>query len=482
MIDRPSDELNGVGQMAFTISTHDPALLDSLVDPDTVDLGVGELSLIDREVEWWRDGEMRWAGIPVAADVSLDGTMRVQCYSLAWRLARRFVGAAERKDLSEGVGQMDEAGLPGWTRVGVTAVRNTTVKRRGAGSAQISGTGWMWHEFVHPPHGNESSIAVYLTAQVRVQTGTPDDEVLATINAYDVSTGVEVLPDREWNTAKVTQATLRDGWNTTEARCFIPPEGARVRWGFWNATTGNRYVDDARPMKNDTIGIPEGGDLTEHFRAIINHANLGRGKSDTGLKPVVLANTGTVEVLGIRHLEHTQILDVLKGYTDREDGFDWWVDPRTRRIYVAPRRGQDHEDLVLHEWNVMAGGWTHDESERSSSVVVPGEGDEITRAEGGAMDDQAIGGQLLDHFHRPPNGTPLASLDPIARSVLARLSKPQVTLDAVRVPGEWWPDVSPGDRFRVEVASGRVRPPGAPAWLRVQTVTCDLDTDTLELT
>jgi len=329
--------------------------------------------------------------------------------------------------------------------------------------------------------------AVYLTARVRVQTGTPDGEVLATINAYNASTGVEVLPDRDWNTASVTRETVRGGWNTIEARCFIPPEGARVRWGFWNATAGNRYVDDARPLKNDTVGIPSTAteaerDLTRHFSAIINHANLGRGKSTTGLKPVVLAPVGTSEPMGIRHLEHTQILDVLKGYTDREDGFDWWVDPRTRRIYVAPRRGVDHDGLVLHEWNVKSGGWTHDESERSSSVVVPGEGDEITRAEGGAADASAIGGQLLDHFHRPPNGTPLASLDPIARAVLARLSGPQVSLDALRVPGEWWPDVSPGDRFPMEFASGRVRPPGAPAWLRVQSVAVDLETDTLELT
>lgn len=478
----PSWILNGVGDLSFTLPANDSTLLRCLVDPESVDPDTldGEPMGIGREVQLWVNGEIRWAGVPVASEDDIDaGTVTYDCPDLGWYLSRRFMGAAERRDLLSGIGQMDVAGLPGWTRT-TTCVRNTTTKVRGVGSMQMTSGGVAQATFIHPPHSNAGSISVYLTAMVRVQAGTPDGAVVMSINSYDGAT--EILRDPENNAATVSQETQRAAWSRFGCRALVPPEGCTVQVTLYNVDGGNRYFDDVRALKNDTTGSgDEVWDLCKHGVSLINHAQSEyQGKGSFGFKPRILYPSGTVERMGVRHLEHTQVLDLLNGYTDRDDGFDWWINPQTREVLFAARRGVDHVGLALTDHTVLGGGWQVDESERSSDIVVPGDGDPIDRPEGGYSNRSRTAGLALDWFHRPPNNTPLAALDPMARGVWRTKSQAQVSFRPIRVPGEWWPVLSVGDRFLTDFRNGVRRLPATSAF-RVQRITHDLRADVLEL-
>lgn len=482
VVEKPSWVLNGVGSLDFTISTFDPALRDGLVDPDSLDLGIGELALLGREVQWWRDGECRWAGVPVAVDVSLAGTATFHCYDLGWYLTRVFVGAAERYDWLDDKGQMETAGLPGWAADGTTLTRSTTHVKRGTYSAKLAGAGAAQITFVHDAQTVGQDLTVLVTAMCRLGAADADGDPIVSIQAVPWGESEPYRPSAA-NTASVTSDDPRSAWGRYTARCMMRPGVAHtVTVTIWNSGGGDRFFDDVRALRNDTTGYAAPGrDLTKHVAAIINTAQSAvRGKASFGLDPAELALTGTVEPLAIRHLEHTQIMDLLNVYTEREDGIDWWIHPLTRKFNIAPRKGRDRTDKVLSGWSVLSGGWVHDESERASSVVVIGDGDGVDRPEGGYVDRGPTGGINLDYLERPANGTPLSALDPLARQIYARRSVPQVQFDPITVPGSWWgTDCEVGDWFPVEFSTGFVR---TVEGIRVQKVAHDLERDVLELT
>jgi len=483
VIRKPSDVLNGIGDMEFEVPADDPTLLDCLVDGDTVDLGAGELMLIGREAQWWRDGELRWAGPVVVGAVDLGSmTVTFRAFSLAWYLGRRFMGTAERRDLLVDLGQMDVAGLPGWSSAGsVTAVRNTTTKVRGVGSAQCSGVGAIQASFVHDIETSSSDLTVYLTAMVRIPAGAVEgDEIITILAVPDGET--TAYRSGEANTYRVQADTPTGQWIRVGAYTRVRPNVHNtITVTLWSQYVGNTYFDDVRAMKNDTTGLNPAKDLTTHAKALIDHAQSTK-KGTFGFRCVVRSTTGVEEILGARHMEHAQLLDLFSTYTDRDDGWDWWIDPRNRTIYIANRRGVDHEHLSLDGWTAVAGGWDHDESEKSSDIVTISDiGDGIDRPEGGYSDRSKTGGLGLDWLDRAPTGTPLSFLDARARQIHALKSQPQTTFSPVLVPGDWWGEVGPGDRFPTHMRCGVLRPAVPDGGFRVQKVTYDLETDLLEL-
>lgn len=486
VVEAPSWVLNGIGTLRFTISAHDGALVDCLVDPDTLDLGSAEQVGIGREVQWWRNGELRWAGVPVRGDVDLGSqTVTYDCPDLGWYLSRRFMGAAERKDLLDGIGQMEKVGLPGWTRTGAAvAVRNTTTKQRGVGAAQVSGVGSLQASFIHPAQTEGQDGTVYLTAMVRIPDTYSAEDYLCSITAVP-SDGSDVYRPGDYNTATVLSDTASGSWVRVGCYCYMRPGRQNVvTVTLWSLGGGNIYFDDVRAQKNDTTGIPvPGADKATHGVAIVNHAQDGRGKGTFGFKAEVLTPSGTTEVLGERHQLHTQVLDVFKRYVDSDDGWDWWIDPQRRAIVFAARKGKDQTNLPLSERTIAAGGWTHDETNKSSSIVVLGEGDGVERPEGSYVDTSTTAGLVLEELVRPPNGTRLGDLDPMARARWAQASQPQTTFRPIKVPATWWEeyDLQTGDTLPSDLHCGVLRPSLPSDGLRVQRITHDLSTDTLEL-
>lgn len=481
VVSDPEWVLNGIGGITFECDAADPTLLDCLVDTSTLDEGKAQLKCIGREAQWWRDGELRWAGPVVAGDVNMGKrTVRFEAFDHGWYLNRRFMGAAERRDLLAGIGSMDRSGLPGWTRVGgVAATRGTGDRVRGRGAAVLTGTGALTATFTHPTISQGQDGTVLVTAMVKLPASTPVGTEVLTVKAY--KDGVESFPTLR-NSFATQEDTPLGEWFRATAYCVMGV-GAdhEVTTTLWSASASQTRFDDVRALKNDTTGILPAADLCQHGVALMNHTQRGRGKTTFGFRVKVLSPAGTTESRGFRHLEHTQILDLFDQYVDREDGWDWWVNPQNRTVYFAARRGIDHTDRVLDDHSTLAGGWSHDESKVSSSVVVPGEGDGIDRPEGGYTDTSRTGGLLLEHYERPPNGTPLSALDPMAKAKWNELSQPQTSFSPVVVPADWWPDLSPGDRFKTYMECGVLRPAVPEGGFRVQKITHNLEADVLEL-
>lgn len=479
-IDRPTWVLNGVGSMGFAGSTHNAAF-EHLVDPSTVVDRAGVMRLVGREIQFWRDGDLHWSGPPITGTVDPAGTVSFTCMDLGWYFTRKFFGPAERRDLLLGIGSMESVGLPGWITTLCTKTRDTADKQRGAASMKLTGSepGNVSAQFVRPVTTVAESLPVHVTAVVKIPEGTPKGTRILTIAVRSLDYQVRNLA-----TVVVDEDTTFGEWQRVTTYALLPPGSAHIvqvllfSVGVYGATG----FDDVRVLENNTTGYPAPGrDLVIHGVAAINHAQNGEDNAPGfNINPVVRTNSGTVEPLGERHQNHIQIQDFLRRYTDRADGFDWRIIAARRQIEFAHRVGVDHRHLVLHDRTAPTGGWTHDESELSSKVVVPGEGDGVDRPEGGYLDTSRTAGLVLDYFHQPPDNTPLSALDPTARQVWEEKSQAQITFDEMSISSDHLGTVIPGDTVPATLRSGWFRLPDA-APMRVGQVALDLETERLVL-
>lgn len=478
-VESPSWVLNGVGSMGFSCSTSNPAM-EHFVIPGTMVDGAGVMRLVGREVQLWRDGDLWWAGPPISASVGLDGSVSFTCMDLGWYLFRKFFGAAERRDLLLGIGSMDRPGLPGWAvSPGCVKANDWADKVRGEGSMSLTGGGAVRASFVRPTTTLSEAMAVHATAMVKIPGGTPLGTGVMTISVWSLD-GVKL----NQRSVVVDEQTTFDRWQRVATYAMLPPRAPhRVEVALWSlGTHGATKFDDVRSLENNTTGIPEGADLTAHGVNGVRHVQDGRGQTPGfGLTPVVLSETGTVEILGERHLNHLQFQDFLARYTDRTDGFDWRIDAYRRQIQFAHRIGADHRHTVLHDRNTASGGWKHDESQIASKIVVPGEGDGVDRPEGGYTDTSRTAGLVLDYFHQPPAGTPLSALDPMAREVWEQRSQPQISYDGLAVSDRYLGTIRPGDTVPSRLRSGFFRTPDADP-MRIGEVKLDVAAGQLVLT
>jgi len=476
-VDKPSWVLNGVGSMGVRLSAHNDAI-DHFVTPGTVVDGAGVMRLIGRELQWWRDGVLRWAGPPISATISTSGVVDLSCMDLGWHLARKFFGAAERKDLLRGTGSMDAAALPGWVLAGsASKARSTADKVRGTGSMVLTGSGAAQATFSTPPRPVVP--AVHLTLVAKVPDGTPEGTRIATITTR---TTAGVLIDEA--SVLVDSSTKFDEWErlSTYARQRVNVTNV-VTVTLWSpGTYGGTKFDDVRALENDTTGIPSPGkDLVNHIKAGLDHMQGGRGQGDGfGFGFEIVSYSGTVEVLGERHLNHKQWTDFLAQYTGRADGLDWRIDPRRRVLQVGTRMGVDHTNITLHGRTVRAGGFTVDESAIAAKVVVPGEGDGVDRAEGGYWDDSRTAGLTYDDFHQPPADTPLSALDPMAEQRWETVSRPQYSLDGLAVSDEYLDVIGAGDTISGTMKIGKFRLPRETP-VRLSQVALDIEAGQLVL-
>lgn len=478
VIDKPTFVLNGVGRVGVTCSTWNRAL-DHLVDARTVVDGAGVLHLAGREFQWIRDGVHRGSFVPITGTVSLDGTIAIEAPDQGYYLTRRVFGAAERRDLLHGIGSMDRAGLPGWSRNGVTAMRDTVKKARNVGSARLSSSGTLSATFASPAIGTGQDQAIRLTGVVWLPTGTEQGTEIARLT---IRAGSGKILDRK--AATVDQDTKQGDWFRWDFYATAPIGRSYVTVELVSlGTHGDTWFDDVRTLRNDTTGFGAGTakDLVHHGVAAVNSWQTDRGQGTFGFRPRTGWPSGTSEVMGVRHLEHTQATDYLTTLTGRDDGLDWWIDHRTREIWFSKRRGVDHDLLALHQRNVSGSGWLHDETTLTSKQITIGDGDDIDRPEGSWFQPDLTAGLVLDSVDRPANGTPLSALDPLATQLGKQRSQPQVTAWPLTLSMDLIDEVTPGDRFNASLRSGRLRMPTGLSY-RCAQIACDLVTNQMELT
>jgi hypothetical protein len=499
--DAASWVLNGVGELSFTGSTWDESL-DHLLDPDSFVDGAGTPRMIGREIQWWRDGVLRWSGVPVHAAPTLDGKVTIGCFDLGWYILRRVMGAAQRRDRLNGFGSFDTRGLPGWVTTGsCVKAQDTSDKVRGFGSAALTGSGSIVRSFTEPTTRVGSKLPVHLSGYVKPAAGTPVGSALAAINVRGTPRGA-IVSQATWTTDEDTRL---GAWQPFHIYALLPPGAPHYVSVSLLSPHGTIRFDDVRSEKNDTTGAPPPGvDTAQHGKLIVHHLTDTRKGGDPRLWPVVDRETGVDEVLGERHYLHTQLTDVFGRYTNRDvGGWDWRIDERTRTIRFARRVGVDHfhlsddgvtyfDDLVLENQLAQGGGWEVDYSEFSTDVIVLGEGDDVARPEGAYQTPDselraATGGVRLDWVESPPAQTALFDIDPMARELHAQKSQPQVA-PSITVPldllGEGIPATSKdgllrcGDRVTTTLTSGRWRMADR---IRVASLTAHPATETLEV-
>lgn len=472
VIRNASEVLDGIGELRFSVPVDDPALADAFGMGDTYADGSRQVELLGNEVEWWRDGAVRWAGPVVSMEVdAAAGVAEFTAFDLGWYLSRVVVGKAGRRDLLQGRGSFDRFGTLGWTEVGGANIDGDTVdKVRGVRSMKITNGGAATYTVRFPAVSSGQDTTVRLTAMVKPATNTPVGSRLLSIAATPVGETATWRPLSD-NDVTTGEDTNLGEWDRYNAYCLLKPGVDNdITVVLWAPTAAAIRFDDVRVLRNDTIGYPApGADLTTHAVALVNHMQGKVKYGNVGLKRKVLSTSGTIEVMAVRHVEHTSILDLLDGLASREDGIDWWINPQTRTFCVAARRGTDKPDVPLSDRTVLAGGWTQDESERANSIIVLSDESGPERAEAGAT-DRAV--PVLDYVHRAPAGTRLIALDPMAEGLKAQKNRPQVTLRPIRVPESWWTDhdLTPGDRLPQHFRAGRLRPPATDGWVRVSTI------------
>lgn len=479
VIGRMTEVLDGVGELTFSVPADDPCLADAFGYGDAWADGPREAQLLGNEVEWWRDGAIRFAGPVVAAEVdAAAGVVEFTAFSLEWYLSKRVMGAPQRRDLLVGAGSFDRFGLRGWTSSGGAVLsRETGDKVRGSGAMKISGGGAATYTVRFPATEAGQDTTVRLTAMVKPAAGTPVGSRLLSISATPVgdTDAWRPLPDNDVN---VGEDTALGEWDRYSAYCLLKPGvDNNITVVLWAPVSAAIKFDDVRVLRNDTTGIPASEpdarrDLTRHAVALVNHVQTAYGKGQGyRLKTKVLSPSGTSEVMAVRHVEHSSVLDLLDALASRDDGIDWWVNPQTRTFCVAARRGSDKPDVPLSDRTVMAGGWTQDDSDTVGEVMVLGDENGPERPEGYGSSGQraALYGLGADYVHRAPVGTRLSQLDSMAQGLANTKGLPSVTLRPVRVPESWWAgyDLTPGDRLPQHYRVGVLRPPSPDGWVRV---------------
>lgn len=474
VITRMTEVLDGVGELTFSAPVDDPCLADAFGLGDAYADGSQSVQLLGNEVEWWRDGAVRFCGPVVAMEVdAAAGVAEFTAFDLGWYLSRRVMGPAQRRDLLGGLGSFERFGLLGWESMGgVDASLDTVDKVRGDAAAKLVDGGAITRTVRYPATSAGQDTTVRLTAMIKPDAATPVGSQLASISATPVgeSEPWRPLPD---NDVVVGEDTNLGEWDRYGAWCLLKPGVDNdVTVVLWAPTSAAIRFDDVRVLRNDTTGIPSTAteaerDLTRHAVALVNHVQGGYGKGQGHrLKTKVLSTSGTSEPMAVRHVEHSSVLDLLDALASRSDGLDWWINPQTRTFCVAARRGEDKPGVPLSDRTVLAGGWTQDDSDTATEIIVLGDESGPERPEGAASAGDPL---YVDHVYRAPTDTRLAALDPMAEGLLEQKSQPQVTMRPVRVPDDWWVDydLTPGDRLPQHYRAGVLRPPTSDGWVRI---------------
>lgn len=480
VVDKPTWMLNGVGSMGFGCSTFNDAL-DYFQVPGTVVDGAGVMRLVGREMHWYRDGVLRWGGPPITGRVSLNGTAQFSCMDGGWYVARKFFGAAERRDRLNGTGSMDAPGLPGWATTGVTKTRDLMDKARGVSSMKLTGNGVAQASVIlQAAPGVGQELAQHVTAVIKAPVGTPVGTVLMSLTVADLDGTV-----RDVGTVATTDDTVLGSWVRFDTYAMVPPHAShRIITALWSeGSHGATGFDDVKVYENQKSGYGSSAkDLTLHGVKAMDHIDHGYGQGNGfGIKAVALTPSGVAEPMSEEHRNHKQVTDFFTQYTERSDGWDWRWNARLRRIEFAKSIGVAHTEVSLHGRSVSAGGFVSDETEISSKIVVPGDGDGTDRPEGGYTDTSRTAGMVLDYFHQPPAGTALSALDPMAEQKWDEKSQPQYSFDALSISDDYLGIVNPGDRISGSLASGKFRLP-LDTPVRTGQVALNIEAGQLELT
>lgn len=459
-------ELNEPGSARFTIPN---------MHPDAA-----EAQALVREVQVFRGGELIHWGPLVQREYGA-GAVTWTSPGLLWYLTRRFFGPISIQFLTN---PNFESDLSGWTAVGpdLTASQETNLRIRGPGTARLVATasgenyleqtfevdtggiglviaiaGWYWIDptvtFQAPA---QDEIGLYVSAPDALPDPTPVWEPItmnATVGKPErIETGIQLAAD------------LTDEPVTVR---LYAPWGA-IQWGATSAT-----------VQESVSSEPEGTDVTEMMRRIVDYAQNGTGKSGLNIGTDTDA-AGVTETVAYQFFDLGNIFAALQTYPARGlADYDVVFDETTRTFMTyAPTKGtlKAGNALVVPGEQVLSLNHRLDGQQTATKVIRRAPGDGSDRELGVATDTGPLGGLVLEDVGDAPLEVTVDGLDQFAAVDLARLSE-VVALPDVTVPAEGWIGVVfTGDTVPVTIDWGAVQD---TADRRVVRMTLDPKSDTV---
>lgn len=457
-VEEVSWELNGIGGAAFSLNTRDPQ--------------VGEVVLLTREVQIWRNGTLvQWA-VPVAATADAQ-RLRVTCAGLLWYFSRRFLGPVGSAFVANGSFESD---FTSWTPQGsITNTVSTTTRLVEAKAAKlVNGTpgaiGFVTQN-LGATLARSLPTTYTLSAWVYVQTfisGSPGDRGL-----YLQATGSST---REVG-APLNAATPVGRWTRLECSVVVPPGAADSFVVRLYVPEGTVYWDEVRMFYDQRTGAAAGEDYNKLAERLVRYAAgidtgggpgtavFGASIGKTSLSMDFAAGAAAGALPADRYFDHADnpsFYDALRelparNVLDFEVTWNAAGTTRTFRTY-APRKGTTKAELAielgrnLDDFRYDANG-----AQTANAIRVVGR----SNGEVAIYDDtSALGGLQLDGVVNPAQELDPQGIIDLAPQEHARLKVPVLTPILTLPADAFLGSLVVGDTVPVRIDHGWVQESG----------------------
>jgi len=408
----------------------------------------GHGSPITTEVQIYRNGHLHAKGPVVTKRASsTSGDVEYSGRGPEWYFLRRVFGTAGRLNFLEN-GDFEQ-GMDGWgTNGSITATIETTKPAREKKYLKIVGATenkdyYVTQKFIHDNTKAAYGYWFYCKAWVLVDTYTD-----AALNTHGLMITFDNGSVKRSDFAPIDAATPRGRWIPLECRVLGEPFTLGLIDVRLYGIKGTVNWDSVQVVGNNFTGGTrvEGTDQALMAAEIVRALQEDRGKSNLGIGRS--CPTTGIKYRGIfAHVDHGIGLDALRLVCEHEDGVDqeWAVTPATTTYKTHfPHRGGSFGTFSTGGDQILEYELNYDGSEAASAVIVQGPGDGPARDEGGAIDDSAFGGKVLDRVIQSPQDSGISVLDPMARDELAR-SKEVPVLVRIKIYGDLIDSVGVGD-------------------------------------
>jgi len=491
-----------VEHMSWTLTPFaEPGALNFTIP--TLDLKGLEVKLLEREVQFWRDGKCRWWGVPTRRSATREAT-QVQCSTL-----ERYVGGNGKTGRYFGPSPSLApfgypttfgttvstpadfgASLTGWSAVGCTATVSASTTARGAKAFKLVRTGaagsdayleftfdWTVPDLV--PGGGD--VPVFVPGYFFIESLSPayKERGLYVQTQSPIGTSYDV----QW--APITAATPVNGWfrleTVVKARATASPTVNRFNVRLY--CPGTIYWDAINVFRPSTVGAaisssgPEFLDLGVYLERVWDHVSGlpggggvsgGSGATANDLGKSNLNIGRSIPACGVNGYRNWNLADngscaeVFAEHAERGI-YDFAIthnDAGTTRTLTAwaPRRGSAKPELALELGrNISDFTYTEDAEATATKPRVLGRGEGASREIGEAMDTNSLGGLTMESVETAAADTPLAHLDERAAELL-RISKIPVKVATVQtkegVADDLLGNLLPGDTAPVRIKHG----------------------------
>lgn len=446
-----------------------------------------------KEIQVYRNGDLLFWGPIISLDAKgSDGAVNCRCAGVDWYLNRRFLDGPLTNLLSNAD---FETGLTSWSTVGASASGSTDSFIIGSQAVRLQSLAAGGDYYISQTvNAGPNGVGLLLTVSAWFYLEQITTEALQGRGLYVKGTYNGTFQSDNWYV--IDPATPTGVWTEAVTTIWIPPSQVWSIEVRLYAPAGTVVWDDVKlvPMYSVTANTHFGTTLLPADISTIVHKMVAHlqdstvGKSDVNIG-YSGETTGTKLVQVYQYSDHVQFDQALAELTDRLDGFDYYValTPTSRTFTsFAGKRGTDRSGSITLKFiagdttsNCVDYRYSQDGGQTITRQVVLGENNGPNREQGEAADTSQIPVTLQD-VYQSPQGTKIASLQPIANERIARFRYVTDTIELdVKGSAGYIPTLRCGDLVTVNVQDGWTQVSGTR---RIQQLKLDRKTNVLTVT